>query len=117
MNPMANELRTLQMRIHRGDRSAIDQFRQDYLPSLRRIIQRATSPNREGSPIARAVRNLISQLDSVDSAESGSQGENSLDRLACRLCDLLIIRFESMACPNTTALQTFKMNVAPLTQA
>ena len=117
MHKPINELRALQMRIHDGDRSAVEQFRQDFFPAIRRIIRRATSTNRDNSSVSCAIRNLAEQFDMAGSFVSDSHGAQTLDRLASRLCDLLVARLESVSRPNTAAIQTFTRNAAVATQA
>jgi hypothetical protein len=89
MNLASDGLYALHVRLQRGDPQALEQFREDCIPLIRRIVRRALQADYGLSPLTRSIRELWARF---ESAEAGSQDESSLEQVASRLARLLMKR-------------------------
>jgi hypothetical protein len=89
MSSAGEGLQTLHARLQRGDPRALEQFRQDCVPVIQRIVRRALHADYGLSPLTRNIRELWARFESAD---SGGNSELGVEQVACRLARLLMTR-------------------------
>jgi len=113
MNEIYQKLRMLQSRMLRGDPDAVVEFRYDILPVLSRIVRRSTSSDVRITPLTRSIRALTAQLEG--SVDCNSESCFETQRVACRLCELLVAQLAQARPPSEQLNRTVRSGLATLT--